>query len=127
MSITERELEEYFQRRQAERNVMGGAKSEAARIVRDILAHRESEYEPGEIYADPGGNYWKRTDGGDWLTFGSKHVYAHNYLMLPLRKMVPLPSHDELVAVLIESIAHDVSGYEGQAQRVLKLLNGEKS
>ena len=50
--ITEAELEQYFQRVQSARNVMGGAALEAAGIVRDIKAHREPEYEPGGIYED---------------------------------------------------------------------------
>jgi hypothetical protein len=142
-TITERELEEYFQRRQSERNVMGGASLEAARIVRDIKAHREPRYEPDAMYRDADGTNWLYAPGlaearegswadCPWLKPGDKGAYSLNSPARPLRKLIPEGSQaakadhgrifEELQnSGLLRSQAVDL------AQRICKLLGGECS
>ena len=95
-TFTERELEEHFQRVQSSRNVMGGAGIEAARIVRDIKAHREPEYEPGEMYRDAAGETWKfgqlrMPQEPCWFKPGADRAYAFKVPVRPLRKLVLEP------------------------------------
>jgi hypothetical protein len=112
-TITDLELEQYFQRRQAERNVMGGASSEAARIVQDILAHREPEFVPGAMYRDADGTNWLYAPGlavaregswadCPWLKPGDHGAFSLGSPARPLRRLVPEGSHEAAATLVAE-------------------------
>ena len=63
------ELERYFQRVQAARNVMGGAKAEAMHVLQDIKDHREPEYPVGTVVTDAQGTWLRRTRDGWSILF----------------------------------------------------------
>jgi hypothetical protein len=117
------------------RNDCASCRGKAISLLSHVMSLREPEYEPGETYRDAKGEDWRYEPSASaekpgswaecpWLKLGSAGVFSVGTPDRPLRKLVPLPTREDLVPVLVESIAHDVSGYEGQAQRVLKLLEG---
>jgi hypothetical protein len=98
-------------------------RGKAITLLSHVAAQRGPQYEPGAPYADPGGNCWWRTDDGQWLAPGTKSAYAHDYPQRPLRRLVPLPGRADLIAALEEDLSRE-HGYDGQANRVLALLEG---
>lgn len=129
-TITARELEEYFQRVQQERGVMGGAKAEAARIMRDIVAHREPEYERGQFYRDANGTtfFCLRGEGKrpSFSTMPEGKTYPHEYPKRPLRKLVPEGSarvHEAKIVDIITEYTDAVYACEA-AERIFGLLEG---
>lgn len=74
-------------------------------IVADIIAHREPEYEVGEIYQDSlGRRFVRRTDAIWSWTLVLPEVgdlagnHLHGYPVRPLRKLVPAGSSDDYAA-----------------------------
>lgn len=57
-------------------------------LVRDVLDHREAEWQAGDVVKDARGVLWKRvTDGSAvWLKFGSAARFNHNVPVRPLKK-----------------------------------------
>lgn len=82
-TFTARELEEYFRRRQAERNIMGGARHEAQRILEDIESHREPEYPEGIVVRDACAIWYCRRGSG-WLGFGTSVIVGFTTPVRPL-------------------------------------------
>lgn len=77
----------------------------SSRIVEDIIAHREPEYEVGEIYQDSLGRRFIRRDNDIWSwTLVLPEVgdlagnHLHGYPARPLRKLVPAGSSDDYAA-----------------------------
>jgi hypothetical protein len=126
-SITEDELEQYFQRVQSVRNVMGGASLEAARIVRDIKAHREPEYEPGRIYQDASRQPFYRCPDGSWLWLPESKPFSDHTPNRPLRKLVPEPSRDAIYATLANGAVREWSYYEVRDTIVAGLELGQST
>ena len=128
-TITRDELEAVLTRclRTATRITFAGEPgSIAADLFAEARRQREPEWQHGDVVKDAKGDvwWWNGYGNGGWDAPGVSGQVGADVPARPLRKLVPLPFHDDLVAVLVESITHDVSGYEGQAQRVLKLLEG---
>lgn len=99
-SITRAELAAALQRMQYK------WKELPERLIADIIAHREPEYEVGEIYQDSlGRRFVRRTDAiWSWTLVlpevgdlaGNHHL--HGYPVRPLRKLVPAGSSDDYAA-----------------------------
>lgn len=96
-TITRDELAEalsrFLREHRAEVVVMESPEGAAAALVADIAAHREPEYEPGEIYQDAGGVQFYRLcefeDGRPWLDIEADEAVRHATPVRPLRKLVP--------------------------------------
>jgi hypothetical protein len=102
----------------------------AGAIWDDILAHREPEYEPGEIYRDAIGNRWQRTHDGKSLAPGSSADHEHGYPARPLRRLVPegpKVDHGQILAELTQwtNLPRGEAIY--LAWRICKLIGGECS
>lgn len=97
----------------------------AADIFDLVKRSREPEYEPGQFYQDATGRVFFRVlgDGKGWSLMPDGATYRHEYPQRPLRRLVPLPFREDLLAALEESIVRE-HGYEGQVNRVYDLLNG---
>ena len=53
-------------------------------IVDDIIAHREPEWEPGDVVKSAGNTYFRRTVDSRWQRFGSDIKWAHSTPTRPL-------------------------------------------
>lgn len=80
------ELEQYYQRRQSSRNVMGGARTEAALVATDIRNHRETLLD-GRAYRDAKGTYFTWRAGGYFVIFGSSARIERDTPRRPLELM----------------------------------------
>jgi hypothetical protein len=56
----------------------------ADRIMKHAADRREPEYSPHTEVRDARGIAYKRTSGGNWLSFGTSHVFDHDYPQRPL-------------------------------------------
>ena len=100
-------------------------------LIREIKNHcREPEYEPGGVYQDANGAPWvyspRRDATAPWLKPGGEGSWSTPTPKRPLRRLVPLPAREDLLTALEESIVLE-HGYEGQASRVLALLEGREA
>lgn len=90
-TITVRELVEAFQRRYRFFTKEQAAER-AHTVMADIVAHREPEYEVGEVYRDAYREIWQYlpgVSGKPWRIFGSGERFRYETPKRPLRKLVP--------------------------------------
>ena len=71
-----------------------GSPLDAADLIGEISDHRDSDYEEGEVYADPEGNKWHfgRAEGDGspyWLRPGIQGPFEVGIPRRPLRRLVP--------------------------------------
>jgi len=97
-------------------------------IFEHVRRSREPEYEPGEIYEDAAGHRYMRVGVAalPWLLVGKDGLVisrVEGVPARPLRRLVPLPGRADLIAALEEDLSRE-HGYDGQANRVLALLEG---
>jgi hypothetical protein len=100
-------------------------------LARNIFGYierqrREPElvYAVGDLFEDREGKQWYRVGGGlPWRHVLTSQHHREDHPARPLRKLVPLPSRQDLLAALEEDISRE-HGYDGQANRIFKLLEG---
>jgi hypothetical protein len=98
---------------------------EAARTVKYVKAHREPEYEPGEVYEDADGDRFirSRTEGIDypWRSFGGDRFRNH-YPTRPLRKLVPEGTQRKVTREQVRKALMWDDKNPNAVDRIMKLL-----
>lgn len=131
-TITREELAAYYRRR--EFSAEWHKPEEVAQIVfEDIKAHREPEYERGQIYEDTTGRRFFRLlgDGTGWSSVPEGTPYTGDYPLRPLRKLVPEGSlaaklsYEAVLDALARGMDYE-EDYTQLAGRIVKLLDGTK-
>lgn len=82
-TITETELTEAFKRMWFRPDDTGTA-NYAKKLVDDIVANREPEWQPGDVVRSARGHYYRRSYSGIWQRFGESLSYTHNSPTRPL-------------------------------------------
>lgn len=127
-TITRDELAAYYRRHDSSSLASEASAAMADRIIADIEAHREPEYEPGTAYQDARGDVYLRSSIGDWVDrSGTRH--GHTFPLRPLRRLVPAGSeaakpvtHGQIVNVLAAGGCHTAAWLGDKADAIMELL-----